>query len=302
MEHHCHQHSVENGKEGRLIISIVLNFIITAVQVVGGMVSGSLALLSDALHNFSDAISLVVSYIAVRLSKRVNTETNTFGYKRAEILAALFNAATLIIVSFFLFKEAAHRFSNPASVDSILMIVVAGVGLAANVGSAILLKNDAHDDMNMRSAYFHLFSDALSSVAVMAGGLCILLFRAYWIDPVLTILIGLYVLKGGFDLIGESVHILMQNTPKGVDVKAIQNAIDQVDGVKGIHHVHVWAVTELDIHFEAHVNLKKDLRLSESGVVKDQIEALLKSSFKIGHATLQFEYEGCPEDGLIKVQ
>ena len=129
MAHHCHQHRNSDRKESRLIISIVLNFIIASVQIVGGIVSGSLALLSDALHNFSDALSLVVSFIAVRLSKRGNSETSTLGYKRAEILAPLFNASMLIIVAFFIFKEAVHRFSNPSSIDSILMMAVAGVGI-----------------------------------------------------------------------------------------------------------------------------------------------------------------------------
>ncbi len=300
MGHHSHQHGIVSGKESRLIVSIILNFCITTIQVVGGILSGSLALLSDALHNFSDAVSLVVSFIAVRLSKRLHTETSTFGYKRAEILAALFNATTLIIVAFFLFKEAVYRFSTPSGIDSLLMIAVAGMGLVVNVVSAILLKGDSGHDMNIRSAYRHLFSDALSSAAVMAGGLCIFLFKVYWIDPVLTIGIGLYVLKGGFDLIGDSIHILMQNTPKGLDVKDIQREIEQVDGVKSIHHVHVWAVTERDIYFEAHVNLKDDMRLSESGEVKSRIEEILFHSFMIGHVTLQFEYEGCLEDGLIK--
>ncbi len=296
---HLH-HSIESGKENRLVISIALNCMITAVQVIGGVVSGSLALLSDALHNFSDAISLVVSFIALRLSKRGNSETSTFGHKRAEILAALFNASTMIIVSFFLFKEALHRLGSPSNVDSVLMMVIAGVGLAANVVSAFLLKKDAHDDMNMRSAYLHLFIDAMSSVAVMAGGFCILLFKTYWIDPVLTIFIGLYVLKGGFNLVGESVHILMQNTPKGIDIKTIQNEIERVEGVSNIHHVHVWSVTERDIHFEAHVNLKEDMRLSESCVVRAKIEEILNHAFGIEHSTIQIEYKGCWRDGLIK--
>ena len=302
MGHHSHQHGVETGKEGRLIVSIILNFVITVVQVIGGMVSGSLALLSDALHNFSDALSLVVSLIAVRLAKRANTEIRTFGYNRAEILAALFNAVMLIIVSFFLFKESIHRFSNPKHVDCLLMIIVAGIGLIMNISSAVLLKKDAHDDMNMRSAYLHLFSDAMSSAAVMAGGFCMLLFKTYWIDPVLTILIGLYVLKVGFDLIRESIHILMQNTPKGIDIKAIQNEVEKVNEVMNIHHVHVWAVTEREIHFEAHVNLKEDIRLSESHAVRVKIEEILGNTFGIKHTTLQIEYGESLQDGLIKIK
>ena len=169
---------------------------------------------------------------------RKHTEEHTFGYKRAEIIAALFNASLLVIISFFLFKEAIIRFQKPVIVNSVLVIWIAFIGLIANAGSVILLKKDAHKDLNIRSAYLHLFSDTLSSVAVIIGGVCIYLFKVYWLDPLLTIFIGLYVLRAGFRLVGESVHILMQHTPKEVNLKDIQRAIEHIRCVKDIHHVH----------------------------------------------------------------
>ena len=203
--HHTHNHF----KEENLIIIMVLNFIITLVEVIGGLLSGSLSLLSDALHNFSDGVSVIVSFIALRLSKRENTLKNTFGYKRAEILAALFNSSFLIIISFFLFKEAYLRIQHPQNIDSKIMIAVALVGFAANTFSVFLLKPGSKDNINIRSAYLHLFSDSLSSLGVIIGGILIYFFNITIVDPILTFAIGAYVLKEGFDIIKQSINILM---------------------------------------------------------------------------------------------
>ena len=290
----------ENNKESRLIISAGLNFITTIVQVVGGLLSGSLALLSDALHNFSDAIALAISVVAVRLSKRKNTEAQTFGYKRAEILAALFNACTLVVVSFFLFKEAIARFIHPHPVNSLLMFAVAVVGLTANIVSVFLLKAHAHADMNVRAAYIHLFSDFLSSIAVIIGACMIFISKTYWIDPVLTILIGVYVLREGYKIIEESTHILMQHVPKGISLRDIQSQIESIDGVKDIHHAHLWAVTERDIFFEAHINVSRDIQVSETCILVKQIEDMLNERFKVTHVTLQLEFNSCKGISLVK--
>lgn len=287
-------------KESHLLVSIFLNAVITAVQVIGGIASGSLAILSDALHNFSDVVSLIISFIAVRLSKQANTEASTFGFKRAEIIAALFNASALIMIAFFLFKEAGRRFFETPQINSPLMMIIAGIALAANLLSALLLKKDASSDMNMRSAYFHLMSDAISSLAVIAAGALIFYFKVYWVDPLLTIFIGLYILKGGGDLVMESLHILMQNTPRCIRIKDIQRDVESMEQVRDIHHVHAWAVTERDIYFEAHINLAADMSVSQSVMVRNQIERLLRDKFGIGHVTLQIEYGGCMENGVVR--
>jgi len=178
--HHTHNHF----KEENLIIIMELNFIITLVEVMGGLLSGSLSLLSDALHNFSDGISVIVSFIALKLSKRGNTLKNTFGYKRAKILAALFNSSFLIIISFFLFKEAYLRIQHPQNIDSKIMIAIAFIGFAANAFSVFLLKPGSKDNINIRSAYIHLFSDSLSSLGVIIGGILIYYFNITIIDPI----------------------------------------------------------------------------------------------------------------------
>lgn len=295
---HTHQ---ENNKEGRLIISAGLNFATTVAQIIGGIFSGSLSLISDALHNLSDTVALVISLLAVRLAKRKNTEAQTFGYKRAEILAALFNACVLVVVSVFLFKEAIVRFTHPQPINSVLMLSVAMVGLVSNIVSVFLLKAHAHEDLNVRAAYVHLFSDFLSSIAVIIGACVILLFKAYWIDPLLTIMIGVYVLREGYKIISESTHILMQHVPRGINLRDIQEKIEGIDGVKDIHHAHVWAVTERDIHFEAHINVSRDMRVSETCVLLKQIEDALKKHFGITHVTLQIEFNSCKGVNLIKM-
>ena len=291
----------ENNKESRLIISAGLNLATTLAQIIGGIISGSLSLISDALHNLSDTVALVISLFAVRLAKRKNTEGQTFGYKRAEILAALFNACVLVVVSVFLFKEAIVRFSHPHPINSVLMLSVASVGLIANIISVFLLKAHAHEDLNIRAAYIHLFSDFLSSIAVIIGALAILISKAYWIDPALTILIGVYVLKEGYKIIEESTHILMQHVPKGINLRAIQEQIEGIDGVKDIHHAHLWAVTARDIHFEAHINVSRDMPVSETCVLVEQVEDALKKQFAITHVTLQIEFNSCKGVPLVKV-
>lgn len=288
------------NKENRIIFSAFLNSLITAAEVAGGIMSGSISLLSDALHNFTDTVSLIVSLIAIRLSGRQRTESHTFGYKRAEILAALFNASVLVIVSFFLFKEAGSRFFNPVLINSRLMIGIAVVGLGANLIAVFLLRKDARGDMNVKSAYLHLFADSLSSAGVIAGGILIFLFKIYWIDSVLTILIGLYVLKEGYWLVCESLRILMQGTPEGLDAGEIQKDVERLEGVKDIHHVHVWEITAGDVHFEAHINLATDMKISESCELKTRIEKLLGEKYQVNHVTIQFEYDCCRGVSLIK--
>ena len=291
----------ENNKESRLIISAGLNFATTLAQIIGGILSGSLSLISDALHNLSDTVALVISLFAVRLAKRKNTEAQTFGYKRAEILAALFNASVLVVVSIFLFKEAIARFTHPHPINSVLMLSVASIGLIANIISVFLLKAHAHEDLNIRAAYVHLFSDFLSSIAVIIGALAILMSKAYWIDPALTILIGIYVLREGYKIIEESTHILMQHVPKGINLREIQARIEGIEGVKDIHHAHLWAVTERDIHFEAHINVSRDMPVSETCILVKQVEEALKENFAITHVTIQIEFNSCKGVPLVKV-
>ena len=294
--HHTHNHF----KEENLIIIMVLNFIITLVEVIGGLLSGSLSLLSDALHNFSDGVSVIVSFIALRLSKRENTLKNTFGYKRAEILAALFNSSFLIIISFFLFKEAYLRIQHPQNIDSKIMIAVALVGFAANTFSVFLLKPGSKDNINIRSAYLHLFSDSLSSLGVIIGGILIYYFNITIVDPILTFAIGAYVLKEGFDIIKQSINILMEKTPAHIDILKIKEIVEKIPEVDNLHHVHIWQVNDKEFLFEGHIDVKKDINLTKAEELRNDISSILLNKFGINHTTIQIEYNACKDKEIIK--
>ena len=294
---HLHDHT-EGTSEKNLFITMLLNFLITVVEIVGGIVSGSLSLISDAIHNFSDGIAILVSYAAIRLSKRPRTLKYTFGLKRAEILAAIINASTLIIISFFLIKEAIERFSNPTPIAGNLMLIVAVVGLIANVVGTLLLKKGSQGNINIRAAYFHLLSDAVSSLAVILGAVFIMMFNITWIDPALTIMISLWILKQTYEIVKESVNVIMMSTPPDIDINEVQRAIEAVPGVKNIHHVHLWKMNDSDIHFEAHIDVD-DVPVSRTAQIRGAIEQCLHDTYDINHTTLQFECDSCTKKGLI---
>lgn len=298
---HGHHHGPVNGSSAtRLFITMILNFAITIAEAIGGVLSGSLSLLSDAMHNFSDGIAVIISYIAIKMREKPNSAEKTFGYKRAEMLAAIINASVLLIISVYLVYESVSRFIEPKQIDGIVMTVVASIGLVANITGTLLLRHGAKDNMNIKSAYIHLLSDAVSSVAVIAGGLAIYFLNIYWLDPVLTLLISAYVIKECYGIVSEVVRILMESTPKDISVEAIKSNIEAIDGVADIHHVHVWNVDEHDIHFEAHINTSNDIKISESDALRHRIEHVLHDNFGINHAVIQFEFNCCSDNSLIK--
>lgn len=299
MQNHAHTHLHHNGEvnEKNLIFTIILNVIITVVEVIGGVVSGSLSLLSDALHNFSDALAVLVSLLALRISRKGRTPQKTFGYKRVEILAALLNSTVLVVISIFLFKEAYDRFIEPVAIKGMVMGIVASVGLLANLLAVLLLHKDAGKNLNVKSAYLHLVSDTLSSVVVLIGGVFIYFFKIYWIDPLFTVLIGLYILYESYSILKDSVNILMQATPPHLEIGRVQAAIEAIDGVDDCHHIHIWQLNDQEIHFEAHVRVGEDFRVSEAEVLSGRIKSLLSEQFHISHATLQFEYDACKARG-----
>lgn len=297
---HGHHHDHSAISEKNLLIATVLNFVITFAEIIGGLLSNSLALLSDALHNLSDAIALLVAYIANRVGKRDSNLRKTFGYKRIEIIVALFNAATLIAISFVLFYEAFHRFFKPEPVKGTMMLIVASIGFLANLISIFILKADSDKNLNIKAAYIHLIGDTLSSVAVIIGGILIVFYKLYWIDPLVTFLIGLYILKQSYSILRQAANILMQATPDSIDLKLIKVDLEKIPEVLNIHHVHAWNLTDKKIHFESHVDLKNDLKLSDAHKVRDKIEHLLSEKYQINHFTIQFEYGCCDDKELIK--
>jgi cobalt-zinc-cadmium efflux system protein len=293
----AHRHSDVN--RNNLIITMVLNFTITVSEVIGGIIAGSLSLVSDALHNLSDGVAIIITYLALKISQRENNERLTFGYKRAEILAAFFNSIVLLSISIYLFKEAYLKLINPQPIDGLLMIAVAIIGLLANLISTLLLRKDSGKNLNIRSAYIHLFSDTLSSVGVVIGGVLIYFYKVYFVDPVLTFLIGIYVIKECLEIVKEAVEILMQATPKDIDINRIKKEIEGLEEVKNIHHVHIWRLDDNDIHFECHINLKEDLTVTQIVPLYEKIGRILRA-YNITHSTIQIEYECCEGVGLIK--
>ncbi len=286
-----HNHSHHEVKGKNLLFSIVLNIIITVAQIIGGILSGSLALISDALHNFSDVLSLIFSYIANVLSKRKASINQTFGYKRAEIIAAFVNAMSLIIVAIYLIFEASQRFLHPEPIKSNLVIWMSLLGIFANGFSALLLKKDSQHNLNMKSAYIHLFTDMMASVAVLIGGILMKYFQIYWIDSLLTFAIAIYLIYIGYDLLKDSTKILMLFTPSNIDIKEIVREVHQVPGVAKLHHIHVWHLNEHELHLEAHLDCSGDLKLSEFNILSDKIEILLLQKFNINHTNIQPEYQ-----------
>ncbi len=285
-EHHHHEVSGKN-----LFITIILNIIITVSQIVGGIYSGSLALLSDAMHNFSDVLALFIAYFANRLATRPNNESKTFGYKRAEILAALFNASVLIGIAIFLIVEAFHKFYHPEPINSIWVIGLGTLSIVLNAASVLLIKDDSHDNMNIKAAYLHLLTDVMTSVAVVGGGVLMYYFGLFWIDPLISALIALYLIWASFGLVRESSAILMQFTPKGIDIEAVVKIIEEEHEIKNVHHIHVWQLDDNQIHLEAHLDFNEDVTLSASNTVIERLEKKLHDTFDIEHTTFQCEYE-----------
>ena len=294
--HHNHQHNLK-GKN--LLIATVLNLIITVVEIIGGLISNSLALLSDAVHNLGDTIAVLLAYIANLVSRKRADEKKTFGYKRVEILTALLNAVVLIVITIFLFIEAYKRFQDPEPIKGLIMFIVATVGLIANLVAVLLLKGDSHGNLNIRAAYLHLLGDTISSVAVIAGSVLIYFFSIYWIDPVITILIGLYIIREAYIVLKEAVDILMQGTPSSIDLQEIVDEIEKHDDINNVHHVHAWKLDDTQIHFECHIDLHKDLPLSITDNIRSEIESILQNKFGISHVTIQFEYNCCDQKSMI---
>ncbi len=288
---HNHSHSVEGVSEVKLIFVVILNLIITAAEIIGGIISGSLALISDAMHNFSDSVAVISSLVAIRIGKREADNKKTFGYKRAEILVALFNAAVLIGISVFLFFEAFRLLVYPQKINTAIMIPVAILSLIANAASALLLQADAKKSLNLRSSYLHLLSDALISAGVLIGAFLMKYFQIYWIDSVLTIIIGVLVIRAAYEIFKETANILMQGAPSSFDIGDISNHILEVKSVCEVHDIHVWQLNEREFYLDAHVQAAEDLNMLGIDALRTEINEVLEHHFDIHHSVLQIEHK-----------
>ncbi len=294
---HAHHHHQVSGQ--RLGLTIVLNVVITLGELVGGILSGSMALITDAAHNFSDVLSLIISYIANRIARRKATLRQTYGFGRSEILAAFANSVTLIVIALLIVYEAIERLISPVSIQSDWVIYLAGGSILLNGLSVLLIRQDASHNMNMRSALLHLFSDMLTSVAVFAGGLIMKFYGFYQVDAIFSIGIAAYLLYMSWGIFRESLGILMQFSPRQMDLQKICSRITAIPGVSNIHHIHCWQLDDHKYIFDGHIDLEDDICISDFEKILKQIEELL-AGYGIEHVNIQPEFTASHSKDLIK--
>ena len=282
----------ENGRTSRVLkISLAVTALYILLLVVAGLKAHSLALLSEAGHNLSDFFALVLSWGAVFLQSRGPNERKTFGYNRAGVLAAFVNGLSLVLISFYIWYEAFDRLLHPVQVHAGMMIWVAATGVVMNGGIALILMR-GHRDINLRSALIHEIGDTLSTAAVIAGGIAISLTQQWWIDPALSVGIGVMILWSSIGIIRESLNILLEGTPRGMQVDRIAECICSIPGVNSVHDLHVWSIGSDTHSLSCHVGIE-DMRASESEAILRQIRQELDARFHIHHTTIQFEHVVC---------
>lgn len=280
-------HTQPQRSSKKLFGVVVLNAVITLSEFIGGVASGSLSLVSDAFHNLSDTLAIIFSYGAQKMAKKEANERHTYGYQRLEILSAFINSFILIILSLFLAVEAFKRFNSPEKINSHLMLIVAVIGLLANLFSTLLLRQEADENLNIKSSYLHLLSDTLSSISVIIGAVLIRFFGIYWIDPVITLIISIYILLEAIIVIKKAAAILIQSAPT-IDYEKMEQEIKAIEGVKDVHHVHIWQYSEKIIIFDGYIDFEDQL-LSEIEKAYPRITSLLKLKYGITHVTIQAE-------------
>ncbi|GJL73766.1 MAG: cation efflux system protein [Nitrosomonas sp.] len=288
-DHHHHIHPSEIS-ERRLWWAVSANILLTFAQVIGGLISNSLSLIADALHNFSDAASLLIALVAIRIARKPPDQFKTFGYKRAETIAALINLTTLIIVGLYLCYEAIKRFIAPVEIEGWTVVIVAGIALIVDTFTALLTYSQSKHSMNIKAAFLHNVSDALASIGVIIAGTLILLYGWIWTDAVMTLLISGYVLWQGFKEIPKVIHLLMEGTPEHIDIDEVIDAMEVQDGVINVHHVHIWQLDERRNALEAHVVLDNGVNMDS---LKFSLKQMLHDKFEIEHSTIEFENDHC---------
>lgn len=294
--HIAHEEIAGTGRKG-LIIALSITSLMMVAEVIGGILTNSLALLSDAGHMLTDSLALALSLFALSFASRPANETKTYGFYRAEILAALVNAIILAGISVYIFYEAYRRFLDPPVVKSVPMLIVAGIGLAANLVGASFLARSGRESLNVKSALFHMLGDAVSSVGVIIAGLIILFARWYPADPLISVAIGLIIIWGAWQVVEESIHILLEGVPSHVDMNRLIAEIKSIKGVRDVHDAHLWTITSGMHAFAGHV-LIDDILTSHSDEILTDLNHLLRDHYQVAHTTIQFECEFC-EDTLV---
>lgn len=298
-EHH-HSHS-KNKKT--LLIAFVIITAFMIVEAIGGYLTNSLALLADAGHMLSDSISLGVAYLAFTIGEKAADQLKTYGYKRFEILAAVFNGATLVLIALYIFYEAYQRLADPPEIATTGMLFIAVIGLLVNIFVAWILMRggDTKGNLNLRAAFLHVLSDLLGSVGAITAALLIMFFGLAWADPLASVFVAVLVLISGWRVTKEAIHVLMEGTPKNIDLDQVASTIKAVPGVSGIHDLHVWSITSGRNAMSGHVVIKDHISFKESQTILREIEQAL-AELKIGHVTVQLETQDHPHEDTIRCQ
>jgi len=300
MQHtHTHLHfgDVARRTASRLSLSLFITLAFVIVEAGAGIFANSLALLTDAGHNLTDVIALGLSWFAIRLTAQPSNSQKTYGYHRAGILVALANSTTLVLIALGVFYEAYRRFLSPPEVKSGVLIVVGLIAVVVNLVTALLVRRGSENDLNLRSAFVHLMGDVISTIGAVIAGVIIYFTHAEWLDPFVSVLIGFLILWNAFGILRETVDILLESTPRDVNMKAMVEDIQKVKGVLGIHDLHVWSITRGLRTMSAHI-LTDDVSIREGAEIQRQINEIVYHRYNVGHATLQLECVGCDPDAL----
>ena len=283
--------------EGRLRLSLLLTFGFVALELGVGLRAHSLALVSDAGHNMTDGLALALSWYALWIARKPASSTRTYGYHRVGILAALANAVTLLVIALFIFGEAFQLFLHPASVQSLPMIAVALLAVLLNAGIALGLRREAAHDVNLRSAYVHMAGDALSAVGVVLAGVVVHFTGWVYADPLVSVLIGLFIVYSSWGIVRETINILLEGTPNGLNVATMAAEMQAVPGVQGVHDLHVWSIADGMNALSCHVNIREADTADAARVVRD-IKSLLAARYQVSHSTIETECSDCPSSDL----
>ncbi len=289
-----HKHSYRGEERKRLVLTCSLTGAMFVVEGVAGFLTNSLALMSDAGHMLTHLLALLISLGAIVFASKPPTAKKTYGFYRLEILAALFNGATLFLITLWIFYHAYQRIINPEPIASMQMFVVAVIGLFVNLACAYILKT-SHGSLNIKSAFMHMMADTFSSVVVVFGAVIMYYTQWYIIDPVLSVLICIIILIWSYQLIRESVDILLEATPKDIDIRDVIESVKELDGIEDFHDVHVWTITSDMYAMSAHV-YTRDIMISKTHEIIDKINELVKRKFNIGHTVVQFECKECSDE------
>ena len=290
--HHHHEH----GNDKNLIVAISINLFLTSAQFFGGLISGSLALIADAIHNLSDAVSLGIAIFARKIGRKTADEFRTFGYKRAEVIAALINLTLMVLISLYLIYEAIWRFIEPQIISGWIVIIIAGIALIVDLYTSVITYRLSENNMNMKAAFLHNLSDALASIGVVIAGSLILLYEWFWVDSLITMVIAGYILLQTFKMLPNSVNFLMDATPNNISIEDVKTSMSLIKGVEDVHHIHVWNLDEQRVALEAHVVTVAE-SLKDNATIKEAIKKSLQEKYDINPSTLEFEHteEDCDD-------